>query len=596
MKPLARRGGRRHSFLFFRLLLLATLAAAASRASADEPAADARLTYADTSSPKATLESFIDACNEINRRIRKEKYIDRSSNKHGPLARCVLECLDDSDLPGFSRRYGAIETAICLKEILDRVEIPDDVPDLDDIQAAGGPEKNSWYQAPGTRIVIARVEEGPRRHEYLFSAGTVARARSEYDDIKTLPYRNDGPETSPGLYDWFVSAPGGRTMGVVVERLPSPLRVQWYGLAGWKWVGGVGVCLLGVATIVLLYWMHSGRSRRFREEGRLLRYWMTIGLLVAAVCVPLLVRHIVIKYIAIRGAHLYAIIFGCDLVALLTLLPLIMGAYTRAAETIVASPNINPHGLDAQFTRIISRFLAMITIVIVFLEGGHYLGFPITTLLASAGVGGLAMALAAQDTLKNAFGTIMLMADKPFRVGDRIVFGKYDGMVEEIGLRSTRVRLLNGHQATIPNDKLAGSDIENVGRRPYIRRVADVRIPLDTPPDKLDAAIQVVREAVEDHLGQEAAFPPRVSFNEFNQDSFNIRMIYWFHPPNYWDFLAMCEEVNMKIYRGFEAAGIIFSQPVRIVDERPQETSAARGDSGEPDRDGTDSTDGERKF
>ena len=131
--------------------------------------------------------------------------------------------------------------------------------------------------------------------------------------------------------------------------------------------------------------------------------------------------------------------------------------------------------------RIVSRLLSISLAVLVFIEGGQYLGIPVTTLLASAGVGGLAVALAAQDTLRNLFGTIMLMADKPFRVGERIVVDDYDGIVEEIGLRSTRIRLLTGHLVTIPNDTLARTDIENVGRRPYIRRVADMRIPLDTP-------------------------------------------------------------------------------------------------------------------
>ena len=100
--------------------------------------------------------------------------------------------------------------------------------------------------------------------------------------------------------------------------------------------------------------------------------------------------------------------------------------------------------------RIVTKLAGLAGILVILLEGGQFLGIPITTLLAGAGVGGLAVALAAQDTVKALFGTITLMADKPFRVGERIVFQNYDGVVEEIGLRSTRIRLLTGHQATIP--------------------------------------------------------------------------------------------------------------------------------------------------
>lgn len=84
------------------------------------------------------------------------------------------------------------------------------------------------------------------------------------------------------------------------------------------------------------------------------------------------------------------------------------------------------------------------------------------------------------EVMKALFGTIMLLADKPFRVGERIIFGKYDGVVEDIGLRSTRIRLLTGHQAHILNDELARTDIENVGRRPHIRRTTTIEMPSDT--------------------------------------------------------------------------------------------------------------------
>ena len=100
---------------------------------------------------------------------------------------------------------------------------------------------------------------------------------------------------------------------------------------------------------------------------------------------------------------------------------------------MIGMPHINPRGLDAQFIRIMARLLGITLATVVFLEGGQYLGIPVTTLLASAGVGGVAVALAAQDMLKNLFGTIMLMADKPFRVGDRIIADGYDGMWKRSG-------------------------------------------------------------------------------------------------------------------------------------------------------------------
>ena len=277
------------------------------------------------------------------------------------------------------------------------------------------------------------------------------------------------------------------------------------------------------------------------------------------------VEHVAFRDLALRSTPLYVVSFSADLAALLAALVVIFGVSNRIADVIIASPQINPQGLDAQVIRITSKLLSLVACVVVFLEGGRHLGFPVTSLLAATGVGGLAVALAAQDTLKTVFGTIMLMADKPFRVGERIIFGKYDGVVEDIGLRSTKIRLLTGNQATIPNDELARTDIENVGRRPHIRRITDLHIPLDTRREKVEQALAAIRASLENHEGMDPDFPPRVYFNDFNPDSFNIRVIYWYRPPKYWDFLAFSEQINLEIFRAFEQQGIQFSLPFRIT-------------------------------
>jgi MscS family membrane protein len=157
----------------------------------------------------------------------------------------------------------------------------------------------------------------------------------------------------------------------------------------------------------------------------------------------------------------------------------------------------------------------------------------------------------------------MLMADKPFRVGERIVFGNYDGVVEDIGLRSTRVRLLTGHQLTVPNDELSRSHIENIGRRPYIRRKAELHIPLDTPCEKIEKAVAIVREKLDNHEGMDPERPPRVFFLDFTANGFCIQFIYWYTPPEMWQYRAFTEKLNFEIFRAFDAENIQFSLPSR---------------------------------
>lgn len=521
---------------------------------------------ADTSSPRATLKSFIDSCNEVHKLTQEVRYFDRRSAVYRPGARRILDCLDDSGLPDYARDDIASEAALCLKEILDRIELPPDeeIPDTEAIEAAGGPEKLSRWQIPGSRLTIARVREGPRQHEYLFTPGTVERAVEYYQDVKDLPYRTTGPEVSEGFYRWYVSAPGHPAVAALVDRLPEWTREQKFGLAVWQWAGLLLALPIAVLLMAAAYWLQGSIAGRFREK-RALRYFLTILFPIGAMLIPLAFKHFARHYLTLRGTPLYVLSFSANLTTLLAALVVIFAASNRIAEIVIASPRIHPQGLDAQLIRIVSKLLSLVASVIIFLEGGRYLGIPVTTLLASAGVGSLAVALAAQDTLKALFGTVTLMADKPFRVGERIIFQKYDGVVEDIGLRSTRMRLLTGHQATIPNDELARTDIENVGRRPHIRRIADLHVPLDTPREKIEKAVAVVRAALENHAGMDPEFPPRIYFNEFNPDSFNIRLIYWYSPPNYWDFLEFSQQLNIRICRAFEEQGIPFSLPLRVA-------------------------------
>ena len=108
------------------------------------------------------------------------------------------------------------------------------------------------------------------------------------------------------------------------------------------------------------------------------------------------------------------------------------------------------------------------------------------------------MSLAAQDSLKNLFGSITILFDRPFQVGERIVFAGHDGTIEEIGFRSTKVRTLTGHLVTIPNSNIVNDPVENIGKRPFIRRTMNVTITYDTPRDKIEQAAQIIRDILEE--------------------------------------------------------------------------------------------------
>jgi MscS family membrane protein len=190
---------------------------------------------------------------------------------------------------------------------------------------------------------------------------------------------------------------------------------------------------------------------------------------------------------------------------------------------------------------------------------------PITSIIAGLGIGGLAFALAAQDSLKHLFGSIVIFADRPFEVGDRLVIDGHDGPVEEVGFRSTRIRTLDGHLVTIPNGELVNKSILNISKRPHIRRIANITITYDTPPEKVERALAILREILDNHEGMHPDFPPRVYFNNFNDASLNLFVIYWYHPPAYWDFLAFGERFNLEVFRRFGEEGIEFAFPTQTL-------------------------------
>lgn len=192
---------------------------------------------------------------------------------------------------------------------------------------------------------------------------------------------------------------------------------------------------------------------------------------------------------------------------------------------------------------------------------------PISALVAGLGLGGLAFALAAQDTIKNLFGSLVIFTDKPFGLGDRISYEEHEGTIEEVGLRSTRLRRLDGHLVTIPNGELANKSIHNVAKRPFIRRVFTIGVTYDTSPEKVREAKRILEEILENHEGMDpnGELVPRVAFSEFSASSMDFKCIYWYHPPDYWEYMRFSEWVNLEILTRFNAAGIEFAFPTQTI-------------------------------
>jgi len=191
----------------------------------------------------------------------------------------------------------------------------------------------------------------------------------------------------------------------------------------------------------------------------------------------------------------------------------------------------------------------------------------IKTILLSAGVGGIAIALAAKDTIANFFGSVTIFADRPFQIDELVKIGEYLGPVEEVGFRSTRIRTLQGHLVTVPNSVITNSIVENIGRRPFIRRTSNITITYDSGHTKAKRAVQIIKDVLSDvpEVNTDADKPPRVFFSDFNDWSLNIYMSYWVKPPDYWLYHQVNQRVNLEIMKRFEAEQIEFAFPSQTL-------------------------------
>ncbi len=218
--------------------------------------------------------------------------------------------------------------------------------------------------------------------------------------------------------------------------------------------------------------------------------------------------------------------------------------------------------LDSQLFPVISKSAKVFVVVVAALVTTQNLGMNVTGLLASLSIGGLAVGLAAQDTLSNLFGAVALFADKPFRVGDRIQLDSIDGSVEAIGLRSTRVRNLDGHLVTVPNRTMANASITNVSKRPNIKTVMNVGVTYDTPADKVERAMAIIEEIFKPHPKTADLI---ISFNKFNDSSLNILVVHWWNSTDFKEYLAGFQKLNLELKRRFDAEGIDFAFPTQTV-------------------------------
>lgn len=433
-------------------------------------------------------------------------------------------------------------------------------------------------------------------------------AKGLYIDMDLLPKNNSYidstnglaryylyPKLMPGIYvekkaeKWYWSQ---RT----VERIPelhkevfpfgSDLLVNLFPSFGQKRVGGlfvwqlIGIFLFIIAILVLhrlLTWLFQLIIARLERRFSTINSQSAIVRKIAKPLSLLFITLIIIPFEPMLQLPVNISRYTVLIIQALTPLFLTMALYRAVdilGEYLVEVAERTENKLDDQLVPLVRKALKVFIVIIGGLVVLQSLQFNITALLAGISIGGIALALAAQDTLKNLFGSLMIFLDRPFQIGDWINFSGVDGTVEEVGFRSTRVRTFANSLVYVPNGKLADMTIDNFGLRQYRRFSTKIALTYDTPTALIEEFVAGLREIVDHHPNTRKDYY-EIHMNDMNSHSLDILFYIFFKVPSWSDELKARHEVIIAIMELAEQLGIRFAFPTQTlhIEDLPGQTS-----------------------
>jgi MscS family membrane protein len=510
-----------------------------------------------TASPQATLRSFLTLTEAL-----EEAFFAYLTNPNAAtqattqrLRDKLIRLFDMSQVPPALRQDVGGDAMAFLVDVIRRLDVPplETIPDAKAFPDANQPA--SWA-IPDTEISITRMMEGTRKGEFLFSADTVSRAGEFHALVKNLPLKR--PDRVESWRDLQLQSHGWMIPPNLVIGLPSGLKQQVLDTPAWK-VLGTALIILLAGTIVWL-WHRLTRPRAL--DHRPVSYLRRLLTPIALVAAILGVGYVIEDQINVIGDFADVVEFAITIALYIAAAWALWLATLLVIEWIIASPAIPDEGLDANLLRLLGRVVGIFAIAMVAAHGGQQLGIPVLGVLAGLGVGGLAVALAAQSSVENLIGGLNLYADRPIRVGDLCAYGSIKGHVEHIGLRSTRIRGLDRTVTTVPNSELAKVQITNFAFRDQMLFHHVLDLPYETTIEQLRFLALSIRNFLMSHprVRKEVALP-RVHVVGFGEWSIKVEVHAYIDAKELPEFLATQEEFMLWIMALVNKADLSFAFP-----------------------------------
>jgi MscS family membrane protein len=492
-------------------------------------------------SPRATMRTFLEA-------------FDPETAEGGQVNRDqALRTLDLALLPPDLHASQGWNLAVQLKDILDRTVLVD-FAQIPDTTAAESTQPYPFLEREEGRVVLAPGTDPSRPGQWLFTPETVAA-------IPVLWRATESQDLVEGVEQ------AERTGALWLRaQMPVTLRTVTLGLERWQWFGLFLLPLLGLALLSLFGALFRGTLVR-----ALAPYLKTVNrkalagaggpLALLLVCAlgwsSLLFLDLPLGLLNVLHTLLWLLIGGAlvwTLFRLVDLFSAVMEGWAKGTES----------RYDDLLVPLIRKSLKVLGTVFALVFVASNLGFNVTSLLAGVGLGGLAFALAAQDTVRNFFGSLTVVFDRPFKVGDWVVVAGVEGTVEEVGVRSTRIRTFYNSLISLPNANLINAHVDNYGERRYRRWNPTLGVTYSTPPAALDAFCEGIRELIRNNQYTRKDYF-HVYVKGFGPSSLDIMLYLFFDCPS-WDIeLQEKHRLSLDILRLSHALGIDFAFPTQTV-------------------------------
>ena len=391
----------------------------------------------------------------------------------------------------------------------------------------------------------------------MISARTLNEVEALHRRVADLPLVGDLLGSLPALARWHY---------LVRDALPEPLLARSFLLENWQWLGLLGLLFVAVILDRIVRGLANRAVRRVTgrehvsiEPDVLHSFERPLGLLAGVILFEFLLPVLGLEA-GVMGVLLLATSFFATVAGVWAAYRLVDVFSDYLHERAAGTSN----KFDDMLVPLVRRTLKLFVVVIGLVFVASRLSDDLWGVVAGLGIGSLAVGFAARDSIENLFGTFTVLLDKPFQIGDWIIVGDLEGTVETVGFRSTRIRTFYNSIITVPNRTFIASHVDNMGERVYRRVRTNLSLTYDTPPEKIEAFCEGIREIIRAHPYTRKDYF-HVYLNGFGASSLDVLLYAFLETPEWGTELREKHRLYADILRLAERLGVSFAFPTQTL-------------------------------